>query len=572
MKESPFESLDAFASEDRIIRLIAKERGKYTAKNGGFSNPFKSDPLFAELRAMTPPHKLWTNPGRGKLPKKASHGLARWTGRKKRASVRVYQAIRKNMDLMPDAPWVRNLRAFVLSIQACFSNSGSLVLETPRILAKIKEQDPDSGDFIFRPICKYSDLKTKIILALTYQYILAKFDKYFHENMLFMRAPRRAGARQYQVPKFLDAIDLVSDYRKKNEGKPIYVGECDIQKFYDIFNHDVILECFEDLFEESKQKDGATDTDFDALRQVVRAYLASFNYPEHVMGKNGNPDFWKGEIRRCKTPMVPHPVCRFKWVKEDAFLSSGCYSQDEFHAAKECGKLGIPQGGALSGIIVNVVMRMVDKPIVGPDDPQRLFIRYCDDILLMHTDRRRCCEYLDTYYRQLIDYKLIPHPRKDVSDFKNGTKTRSGFWHAKSKNVYLWGPGGGDASDWVAFVGYEMRRTGEIRIRKDKIDTEFKRIARRYFDIIYSNAATSGGPLSEEQQEKLMARMDSLPDHILDFEKAGNNVYTRSQARRLDNYLYRKSRQAAGRIGITDTKKAARERVTYLQRIKEKNV
>ena len=117
-----------------------------------------------------------------------------------------------------------------------------------------------------------------------------------------------------------------------------------------------------------------------------------------------------------------------------------------------------------------------------------------------------------------------------------------------------------------------MRRTGEIRVRKDKIDAEFKRIARRYYDIIFSNAATSGESLTEEQQEKLMARMDSLAEHILDYEKAGNNVFTRSQARRLDKYLYRKSRQAAGRIGITDTKMAARERVTYIEKIKEKEI
>ena len=566
-----FENLAAFATEDRIIRLIAKERGKYAAKNGGSSNPFKSDSLFIQLQAMTPPHKLWANPGRGKLPKKASHGLARWTGRKKRASIRVYQAIRRNLDSMPDAHWAKNLNAFILSIQNCLTGNDKLVLETPRILAKFKEQDPDTGDFIYRPICKYSDIRTKIILALAYQYILAKFDRCFHRNMLFMRAPRRVGANQYDVPKFLDAIDLVSDYRKKNDNKSIYVGECDIQKFYDIFNHDVILECFEDLFEEVKQNDGAVDSDFDILRRVISAYLDSFNYPDHVMGKNGDSDFWKGEILRRKSERCPDPVCRFKWVKEDAFVSSGCYTEEEFRAARVGGKLGIPQGGALSGIIVNVVMRMVDKPIVGPYDTERLFIRYCDDILLMHTNAQQCEEYLETYYQQLLNCKLIPHPRKDVADCKSGAKTGADFWHFKSKNVYLWGGGVGNASDWVAFVGYEMRRTGEIRVRKDKIDADFKRISRRYYDIIYSKVATSGEELSEEQQEKLMERMDSLSEHILDYEKAGNNVYTRSQARRLDKYLYRKSRQAAGRIGIADTKKAARERVTYEQKVKEKD-
>lgn len=571
MQEPLFENLTTFATEDRIIRLVAKERGKYAAKNGGSSDPFKSDLLFSQLKSITPPHKLWADPGRGKLPKKASYGLTRWTSRKKRAAVRVYQAIKRNLDAMPDAPWVMNLRAFILFVQDCLSSNDPLVLETPRILAKYKEQDAESKDFIYRPICKYSDLKTKIILALAYQYILAKFDKYFHKNMLFMRAPRRIGANEYTVPKFLDAIDMVSDYRKKNDGKSIYVGECDIQKFYDIFNHDVIIDCFEDLFKEAKEKEGAKDSDFDELRRIISAYLESYNYPEHVMGKNSDPLFWKEETRRRKDDKYPSPICRFKWVKEDAFVSSGCYTKEEFDLARDGGKLGIPQGGALSGIIVNVVMRMVDKPIINPKDPERLFIRYCDDILLMQTDKKLCEDYLEAYYQQLIRCKLIPHPRKDVASFKSGRKTGAAFWHAKSKNVYLWGSGGGNASDWVAFVGYEMRRTGEIRIRKDKIDAEFKRIARRYYDIICSKAVTSGEELTEEQQERLMERMDSLSEHILDYEKAGNNIYTRSQARRLDKYLYRKSRQAAHKIGIADAQQAAKARVTYVQKVEEKD-
>ena len=44
------------------------------------------------------------------------------------------------------------------------------------------------------------------------------------------------------------------------------------------------------------------------------------------------------------------------------------------------------------------------------------------------------------------------------------------------------------------------------------------------------------------------------------------------QARRLDKYLYRKSRQAAGKIDINDPdlrKSAARNRVTYLEKVKE---
>lgn len=570
MQAQPFEDLAAFATEDRIIRLVAKERGKYAAKGGNDKNRFASDGLYTDVHGMTPKHSLWCNPSRGRLPKKVDHGYAKWSGKKKRPAIRVYLAIRKYLYSTPEDEWQHKLKEFIASIQDTLSGKTELVLETPRILPKFKEVDEASGDRIYRPICKYSDLKSKVIIGLAYQYILDKFDKSFHRDMLFMRGARPVGGKKWKVPAFTDAIDMVNDYRRKNNDKTIFVGECDIQKFYDIFNHDVIMGCFEDLFDEAKRTKGAKEADFDCLRRVLRAYLDSYDYPSQVMALNGNPDYWKGERRRRSTDAHPNPVCRFKWVKEDAFISSGCYTEEEYRAAKEKGKIGVPQGGALSGIIVNVVMRMVDKPIVGQADPQRLFIRYCDDILLMHTDRTHCEDYLDTYYNELVRCKLVPHPRKDISDFKYGEKTAAGFWHSKSKNVYKWGPGGGNASDWVAFVGYEMRRTGEIRIRKDKIDAEFKRIARCYYDIIRSKSVSSGKPLTEEQKMELLERMDRAPKHILDYDKSGNNVYSRSQARRLDKYLYRKTRKAARKIGVEDTRTAARQRLTYVQSVKNK--
>ncbi len=230
----------------------------------------------------------------------------------------------------------------MLSVRNSLSGIEPLALESPRILTKFKERDAESGDFIYRPICKYLDLKTKIILALAYQYILAKFDRYFHRNMLFMRAPRRVDGNRYEMPKFTDAIDLVSVFKRRNNGKPIYVGECDIQKFYDIFNHDVIISCFEDLFAEAKEKDGAEDENYDSLRRVIRTYLDSYNYPECVMSKNDDPEYWNNEVRRHRSDACPEPVCRFKWVGDSAFVSSGCYTEEELLKAKKDKKLGIP--------------------------------------------------------------------------------------------------------------------------------------------------------------------------------------------------------------------------------------
>ena len=268
-----FKNLIQFASKDAILRLVAKERGKYVTKHprkhedeeqeedklkeeGQEAPKEQKKTLYEQLLEISPPHRLWNGYGKSRLPKKVTRGVEGWTCRKRRAAVRVYNGICKNLK-KSDEEWAKNLNEFVESIQKKLSGAEELKLETPVIVPVFKEagsQSKDNRDFVFRPICVYSDLKTKIILALTYQYILKYFDCYFHKDMLFMRSVRRVAPHRYEVPKFLDAIDMVCEYRDKNEFNNIYVGECDIQKFYDIFNHTVILDCFEDLFEEAKQK------------------------------------------------------------------------------------------------------------------------------------------------------------------------------------------------------------------------------------------------------------------------------------------------------------------------------
>ena len=556
-----FETLAQYATTDRILRLVARERAKFTAKSKGKSEPKEEGTLYGMVKGMTPPHRLWSGAGTLKLPKKEERGIGKWIYPKRAASARVLAAIHRHWE-DTDEPWNRTLREFIAEVQDSLAADGPLVLETPTVIPKIKKT-AESGEHIFRPICLYKDLKTKVILALTYQYILDKFDRCFHDDMLFMRAARRMADGNYAMPKYLDAIDSVERYRMRCGKQNIFVGECDIQKFYDIFNHDDILACFEDLFEVKKGR-GVPDWAFTPLRRVITAYLDSFDYPGQVMGKNGDQTYWQKE-KRIRTK-EKDPVCRFEWVDPADFVRVGCYGEEDLQKAIDGGKIGIPQGGALSGIIVNVVMRVVDKPIVTREDPQRLFIRYCDDILLMNTDRDACERDLTAYARELVRHRLLPHPFKRVADMKSGRRNKPAFWNAKSKLTYRWGGGEGDASDWVAFVGYEMRRTGERRIRKDKIDQEFKRIAHCYYRVIKAKAVKTEG-LDDEGRESLMQRFDTLPGHILDYEKATDNVYSRSQARRLDKYLYKKARQAANRIGIPDQAKAAAARKGYVRAI-----
>ena len=536
-----FKSISDYATDDVIIRLLAKERGKFTAKNGRKRESHEQ--LYQEqLKPMMPPRAIWTNPGKSRRPQsgKNLHGLAAWTGKKRMGKARVYITICKELSRGNNDPWAVNLRAFIQRIQEILNGTLELKIEKPEIIAKFKEQESQTGHLIYRPISAYRSLETKILVSLAYNYLLYYFDGCFHSNMLFMRSARKDREGRWKTPNYLDAIRLADAYRRKHDRENIYVGECDIQKFYDIFNHDDILECFEELFKIKKAHDPKIqDIAFDPIRRLIKAYLDSYDYKKDVIGKNDDPEFWLKEKQIHATPDNPNPICRFKWVKPEAFLESGCYASDaEFQQACNEGKIGVPQGGALSGMIVNVVMNVIDSGIVDPKDPGRFFVRYCNDILLMHTDKCKCEQYLDYYEKALTQHKLLPHKMEYVSQIKNGAKTTPRFWHSKSKHVYLWGRGADDASDWVGFVGFEMRRTGEIRVRKDKIDTEAKRIARTYYSVINSN-----------HPEKRIEQFGSLPGHIRDFELITVDRYTIAQAKHLDNYLSRKIAQAARKTG-----------------------
>ena len=536
-----FKSICDYATDDVIIRLLTKERGKFTAKNGRKHE--SHDQLYLEqLKPMMPPRAIWTNPGKSRRPKtgKDLHGLAVWTGKKRMGKARVYITICKELANGNNDPWAVNLKAFIQRIKDILNGTLELRIEKPVVIAKFKEQDAETGHLIYRPISAYRSLETKILVSLAYNYLLYYFDGCFHSNMLFMRSARKDQTGNWKTPNYLDSIRMADAYRRKHDREYIYVGECDIQKFYDIFNHDDILECFEELFKIKKARDPKIrDAEFDPIRRLIKAYLDSYDYRNDVLGKNDDPEYWLKEKQIHATADNPNPVCRFKWVKPESFIESGCYSSEqEFRKACDERKIGIPQGGALSGMIVNVVMNVIDRGIVEPKDSGRFFVRYCDDILLMHTDRRKCEQYLDYYVKALTQHKLVPHKLEHVGLIKNGVKTTPRFWHAKSKHVYLWGRGAGDASDWVGFVGFEMRRTGEIRVRKDKIDTEAKRIARTYYSVINSN-----------HPEKRIEQFGSLPGHIRDFELITVDRYTIAQAKHLDNYLSRKIAQAARKTG-----------------------
>ncbi len=541
-------SFSEYATEAVIIRLLCMERAKYAVKNSGKTGPV-DDSLYKEIAEVMPPRNKWINPPKDLRPKKG-RGISAWTYPRKIAYARVHGTVKKLRRQGCDDEWSKNLDDFIDRIRSIVAGTRTFEMESPRIIPMFKKKN-DRGEFIFRPLCSYSSLETKIMLALTYRYLLDQLDDCFHTNMLFMRTARRINgthitsdskdAKQYHTPNYKDAIRKADRYRRLHDKDLIFVGECDIQKFYDILNHDDVLKCFDSIFAERASRADVDPSVFEPARKILEAYLNSYSYVKDVFALNDCPEHWKSEKRKLATSEIPDPVCRYDWVSDADFVQSGGYTPESLADAKARGILGVPQGGALSGIIVNVVMQCIDDEIVRPKDPGRFFVRYCDDILLMHTDRKKCEDYLNTYIRNLKAHGLVPHKAKDVAhELKNGVRTKAEFWKAKSKTVFKWGNGGGDASDWIAFVGYEMRRTGEIRVRKDKINEQFRHIARAYHQL-----RTAG----EGKEEMALKRFCRLPEKILDYEmmtlEPGRNRYALAQARRLDKYLVRKLKQAA---------------------------
>ena len=562
-------SFEEFATRDLIISLLAKERAKYAVKNRRRGGEDSQDFWQEQLKPLMPPRFIWNKRIKGGRVRASKNVVSRWTSHRRIVTKRCLQTIKSRLrnPSPEDCGWIGRLNAFVDSVLDAIHGSEPLKLTPPKVFASEKDKKPDgNGVLTCRPICVFTNLRDKILITLAQRYILNTFDPLFGDHMLFMRKERYSETlKRRKVPNFLDAIPMTMDFERSSSG-PLYVGECDIQKFYDILNHDVILDCFDKLYEAKREESGCSDMDFGPLTRIIKAFLESFSFPGNVGIYNDCQDdpIWK-RIKEMHKANGTVPVCKFGWVKDEDF--SSCYTPEEFKAAKDGGKLGIPQGGALSGIIVNVVMREVDKEVLAEPDPDRFFVRYCDDILLIHKDRSRCESLLDIYEKSLISHKLIPHKFHAVSEYKSGSKTLKGYWGAKSKRVFLWGAGEGDASQWIGFVGYEMSRhskrypEGRVRLRKSAVEEEMKKIAKRYYLIIKSEA-------EKTPQEKL-DRFDTLSDWITDHDEITHCFATLAQAKRLDNYLFRKARQAGKKLGLSpeEALSAARSVRTFSSQI-----
>lgn len=440
--------------------------------------------------------------------------------------------IRKHREIFPDKSYIINLNNYITRIKSICAGETDFLFSKPAIIPKIKEEN--EYEIICRPICKYDSLDDKIMLNLTNQYLLSIFDRFFHENIFSYRIKRHFSG-EWKVTNQHDAFRMVKEYLEEHSDDEIYVAECDIRKFFDILNHKVIRREFEELINQFPESE--------TIKKLFNSYIDSYSYYSDVSQKNNDRSYWSS------FPISPeknHKTRKFDWVDRESFIKNNAYTEPELE--NDISQIGTPQGGSLSLFISNLVLNSVDKVIINNHDTNRLFVRYGDDILLMHTNRARCEELIRAYKQSLTSKKLLYHPFKAVSEFKTEDKITSGYWTNKSKSVYKWGKGSGDSAFWIGFVGYEISRDGDIRIRKSTLASQFSRINKAYHSV---------RKLKAPERKKVMRFTGLVAENISfanyktirsklfadSFRELNHNRYSTTQIKALDRYRNRKFRK-----------------------------
>ena len=446
-----YKTLLEFSTDELLFNLLAKERAKYRKRNrDAKTHKLDRNVDFNELvnriklSRMMPPRIKWVRPRKRNNLGKGSLAARRIA--EKALSLTYKKDIRDHKVLY----YQEEFRAFAARIRERLQ-SDDLSFESPRLMPLYKKEKKvgESLKVICRPLSVYTNLEDKIILALTSRYLTQYLDKCLHPHILSYRKARRTDDNKYHPLDFNDGIKMIMKYREEYHDRPIYAADCDIKKFYDIIDHQVVRDCFDRILRRSRiPSEGQSQ-----VKRVMDAYLGSYNfYDNTLVAAQKDPKVFSKIWRKMKDhDRKNHYV--IEWVDELKQMPVEIQRQR-----------GVPQGGALSLLVANIVLNDVDQSIVSTEDPDRLMIRYCDDMVLLHTDHDQCTRLMNDYTQSLTAHKLYYHEFELFHD-------RKSFWKVKSHSPYLWGDGDiGSSNRYIGFLGYELSREGQLRLRKSNIE------------------------------------------------------------------------------------------------------
>ncbi len=460
-------NLESYFIENEIIRQICKMRVKIAksrnkqhllhllTSNPNYNyhlgnkkvdlNEFEKyqEGLKKQLSEILPPRRKWVKIGEKSRVKNKSKNEFLTSNDKNFYSL--LKTIKKHRQHNSKEVWFINLQVFIKEIRSS-ALSTSYIVNEPLIFPKLKKplkkifQDKSEKNNC-RPLSMYS-LKDRIILSQTNKFLTLVLDDQFQTSSYAFRSKKIDN----RVISHHNCIRDILKYKNDISAKELFVVECDMKGFYDTVNHEIILEKFDKLIYNIKILHPTIN--FEQSIHIFKSFLNSYAFNVNVKNHD-NPSYWENyNILRGSFPWVDNQI-------------------HEHYISIEDERIGIPQGGALSGLIANIYLNDVDKKIEKSDV---LYIRFCDDMIIIHKDFETCREAKKEYVDSLNDLKLFPHKfkkTKELFNSENGKIQYKKFWEGKSKGPFRWSNSFKEYNfPWIAFVGYEINFKGNIRVRK----------------------------------------------------------------------------------------------------------
>ena len=196
-----------------------------------------------------------------------------------------------------------------------------------------------------------------------------------------------------------------------------------MQKIYDTISHEIIKKRFNQLLNRAKSEKRISRYFAGMVKRWFFYYVDCFDFINNVLinnKKQTDDSFWKNIKGREKYR------CKIEWVDRHLL--------DRKQAKRIKGRVGVPQGGALSGLIANIVMHFVDEKVlesIGKKD--MLYCRFCDDMILIGPDENNVINTFTIYNTAIRISKLVAHPNKPID------LTQMKFFSiGKSRGRYNW--------------------------------------------------------------------------------------------------------------------------------------
>ncbi|QHS63267.1 reverse transcriptase/maturase family protein [Chitinophaga agri] len=503
--EELFKDYDIISYICRVRAKLAKQRNKkhtlhiltsnenynYHTQQANLQSKYEKD-LLNLLNSILPPRRKWKKLGEKSRLKMKKNGPRQKLSTVDKNLYSLIKTVKYYRLKEPKETFIVKLDEFVKDIQQAI-RTGNYSVSKPTIYPKAKDKKrlhELKGDErnTCRPLSLFH-LKDRLILSFANNYLTRLFDKYFDECSLAFRAI------PHQVVNHHTAIRKIIEYKKQHTDTPLWVAECDMKKFYDSVNHKLILEQFDKLLEIAQRE--KMHLKFDICRKIFVSYLDCYSFNHDVFPRNDDLDYWKE---------FNIPQGEYGWI-ENEIKQLGFYDD----VIEE--RIGIPQGGALSGLIANIVLNIADNIMVN-NFKDLFYIRFCDDMIIMHPDRDVCERGMQLYKQTLEEVKLAPHEVSSclIGEPKKGKKYMAGkslkpFWKGKSKGPYKWDSVENEGFPWIGFVGYEMHYDGAIRVRKNSLEKELKKqkeIFQKTMGAIGNGQRVSRGTIAESVIRRLI--------------------------------------------------------------------